>query len=52
MSTSHHLEVTTIDPPAPTPHTHTIIFLHGRGDNTKSFISALRTSTLNSFGFS
>ncbi|KAK3294460.1 Alpha/Beta hydrolase protein [Chaetomium fimeti] len=31
----------TISPTAPATHTHTVIFLHGRGDNTKSFTRAL-----------
>ncbi|KAL2176949.1 Alpha/Beta hydrolase protein [Thermothelomyces heterothallicus CBS 202.75] len=36
------LPVITIPPSPPHPHTHTIIFLHGRGDNIKSFSRALR----------
>ncbi|KAK4145989.1 Alpha/Beta hydrolase protein [Dichotomopilus funicola] len=32
----------TIPPLDPSNHTHTIIFLHGRGDNTRSFTNFLR----------
>jgi predicted esterase len=34
---------TTIFPPS-APHTHTVIFLHGRGDTAKNFASSLRFS--------
>ncbi|KAL2153539.1 hypothetical protein VTH82DRAFT_4694 [Thermothelomyces myriococcoides] len=39
---AQNLQVLTIPPSTPHPHTHTIIFLHGRGDNIKSFSRALR----------
>ena len=45
MSTIKEFETTTIPPQDPTRHTHTVIFLHGRGDNTRSFIRALRKSS-------
>ena len=44
MTTIQEFETTTIPPQDPTRHTHTVIFLHGRGDNTRSFIRALRKS--------
>ncbi|KAK4125663.1 alpha/beta-hydrolase [Parathielavia appendiculata] len=35
------LPTLTIPPTDPSIHTHTVIFLHGRGDNTRSFTRAL-----------
>ncbi|KUJ15473.1 alpha/beta-hydrolase [Mollisia scopiformis] len=37
------LSFITVDPS--TPHTHTVVFLHGRGDTAKNFASSLRYST-------
>lgn len=37
------LSLVTIAPS--TPHTHTVVFLHGRGDTAKTFSSSLRYST-------
>lgn len=36
------IEVTALSPAA--AHTHTVVFLHGRGDNTRNFIAALDRS--------
>ncbi|KAK3682888.1 Alpha/Beta hydrolase protein [Podospora appendiculata] len=33
-----------INPSAPHPHTHTVVFLHGRGDNARKFASSLAYS--------
>ncbi|KAM7192124.1 acyl-protein thioesterase [Rhypophila sp. PSN 637] len=39
------LSTTIIEPPSPNQHTHTIVFLHGRGDNAKNFARSLAYST-------
>lgn len=42
---------TDVFPPAPAhPHTHTVIFLHGRGDNTRSFTRSLFAHSRDSRG--
>ncbi|KAL2137892.1 hypothetical protein VTI28DRAFT_7915 [Corynascus sepedonium] len=41
-NSTQDLPIITIPPSPPNPHTHTIIFLHGRGDNTTSFTRALQ----------
>ncbi len=38
------MDLTSITIPPSAPHTHTVIFLHGRGDTAKSFASSLRYS--------
>ncbi|KAK4044189.1 Alpha/Beta hydrolase protein [Parachaetomium inaequale] len=43
--TPQDLPIITIPPSNPALHTHTVIFLHGRGDNTKSFTRALHAWT-------
>ncbi|KAM7194432.1 Phospholipase/Carboxylesterase family protein [Naviculisporaceae sp. PSN 640] len=42
------LECTIIGPAGPHPHTHTVIFLHGRGDNAQNFSRSLAFSTSSS----
>ncbi|KAI0096027.1 phospholipase/carboxylesterase family protein [Nemania sp. FL0031] len=37
-------ETITTDPAPPRTHTHTVVFLHGRGDHAKFFASSLRRS--------
>ncbi|KAK3332697.1 Alpha/Beta hydrolase protein [Cercophora scortea] len=37
-------QIIAINPSAPHPHTHTVVFLHGRGDNARKFASSLAYS--------
>ncbi|KUI59160.1 Acyl-protein thioesterase 1 [Cytospora mali] len=37
-----------IDPQQGQPHTHTVIFLHGRGDNARDFIKSVQRTWFNS----
>ncbi|KAL2756651.1 hypothetical protein ACRALDRAFT_1062362 [Sodiomyces alcalophilus JCM 7366] len=43
-TTSIHIPFIAIDPSPPASHTHTVVFLHGRGDNARKFAASLAYS--------